>query len=75
MAESANEEQDATILNDAVTAMMQYPGEDRVVLYILSNSKQITIDMPFAVDFCSELQRRLEELLGPESITVEPAGA
>ena len=73
MEESANQEQDASLLQNTVEAMLEFPGEDRVLLNILSNSKHVRIDMPFAVKFCPELQQRLEELLGPESITVEPA--
>ena len=73
MEESANQEQDASLLQNTVEAMLEFPGEDRVLLNILSNSKQVRIDMPFAVKFCPELQQRLEELLGPESINVEPA--
>ena len=73
MEESANQEQDASLLQNTVEAMLEFPGEDRVLLNILSNSKQVCIDMPFAVKFCPELQQRLEELLGPESINVEPA--
>ena len=75
MAESANEEQDATLLQDAVQALLAHEGDDRVLLYILSDSKQVQIEMPFRVNFCPELQYRLEELLGPGSITVEPAVA
>ena len=72
MEESANQEQDASLLQNTVETMLEFPGEDRVLLNILSNSKQVRIDMPFAVKFCPELQQKLEELLGPESITVEP---
>ena len=74
MAESANLKQDEITLNDAVNAMMQFPGDDRVFLYILSNSKQVQIEMPFTIDFTSELQQQLEALLGPESISVIPNG-
>ena len=73
MEESANQEQDASLLQNTVEAMLEFPGEDRVLLNILSNSKQVRIDMPFTVKFCPELQQRLEELLGTESINVEPA--
>ena len=73
MEESANEEQDASLLQDTVSAMLEFPGEDRVLLNILSQTKRVRIDMPFAVKFCPELQQRLEEILDPESITIEPA--
>ena len=72
MEESDNQKQDAGLLQDTVAAMLEFPGDDRVLLNILSNSKQIRIDMPFAVKFCPELQKRLEELLGPEKVSVEP---
>ena len=73
MEESANQEQDASLLQNTVEAMLSFPGKTGLLLNILSNSKQVRIDMPFAVKFCPELQQRLEELLGPESINVEPA--
>ncbi len=73
MEESANQQQDASLLQDTVAAMLEFPGDDRVLLNILSNSKQVRIDMPFAVKFCPELQERLENLLGPERISVESA--
>ena len=71
MAESSNQEQDATLLQETVETMLEFPGEDRVLLNILSNSTQVRIDMPFAVKFCPELQSRLESLLGPESVSLE----
>ncbi len=74
MEETVNQQQDASLLQNTVEVMLEFPGEDRVLLNILSNSKQVRIDMPFAVKFCPELQERLEDLLGPERISVEPTG-
>ena len=70
MEESTDQEKDTQLLQNAVEALLEYPGEDKVHLNILSPSKQVRIDMPFTVKFCLELEGKLEDLLGPDKISV-----
>ena len=73
MQDSGNESKDAELFRTAVQAMMNHEGATRVLVNILSTTKHVTMDMPFAVKYCPELQQRLEELLGPGNVSIAPA--
>jgi len=51
--------------------MLEYPGQDKVNLEIRTGGRLVVMDLPVvSTGYCEELQKRLEELLGPGMVQV-----
>ena len=62
---------DAMLLREVIGVILEYPGRDRVNLDIRSPGRRVLLDMPVvSTGYCEPLNRRLEELLGADTVTV-----
>ncbi|MBM3943051.1 MAG: DNA polymerase III subunit alpha [SAR202 cluster bacterium] len=69
--ESGDASSDAHRLREAVRVMLEYPGQDKVNLEIRTGGRLVVMDLPVvSTGYCEELQKRLEELLGPGMVQV-----
>ncbi len=67
---------DTARVHDVVTALNDFPGDDRYELYVRNGHWEarlpLTVGRP-GVRFCAELQRQLEGILGPGAVEAIPA--
>ena len=72
LADSNDWKQDTQRLQEAVRALLEYPGSDRVNLEIATNGKLVRLDLPIVtIGYCDQLKQRLEQLLGTNLLRVE----
>ena len=69
--ESDDPAQDALLLREVIGVLLEYPGRDRVNLEIRTAGKRVLMDLPVvSTGYCPPLHERLEDLLGPDTVTV-----
>ena len=69
--ETADPQHDAMLLREVIGVILEYPGRDRVNLDIRSPGRRVLLDLPVvSTGYCEPLSRRLEELLGADTVTV-----
>ena len=62
---------DITRLKQLVSLLQQFPGKDEVILRIPDGEATLRLQMPnLSVNYCSELQQRLSELVGRDNLEV-----
>jgi DNA polymerase-3 subunit alpha len=65
---------DAHLLREVVRVLLEYPGKDRVHLVIHTGGRRVLMELPVvSTGYCEELKQRLEELLGPGTVTLQLA--
>lgn len=70
--ESDDPSHDAHLLREVIGVLLEYPGRDRVNLDIRTGEKRVRMDLPVvSTGYCEGLHSRLEELLGPDTVTVQ----
>ena len=70
--ESDDPSHDAHLLREVIGVLLEYPGRDRVNLDIRTGEKRVRMDLPVvSTGYCEGLHVRLEELLGPDTVTVQ----
>ena len=63
--------QDALLLREVIGVLLEHPGRDRVNLEIRTAGRKVLMDLPVvSTGYCPSLHERLEDLLGPDSVTV-----
>ena len=72
LSESAQPEEDAHLLREVLTLLLEFPGTDSVDLVIYSQGARYRLEMPIiTTNYCPELAERLGQLLGTqEAVTV-----
>ncbi len=66
-------EEDIERLRRVVETLKGHPGQDTVSLVVTAGVERTEMDMPgTTVDYCPGLAAQLEELVGPESLVLEP---
>jgi len=69
MVESDESEEDAHLLREAMGVLLEYSGDDKVHIDIISKGKRVRLDLPnVTTAYCAKLEERLEELLGAGSV-------
>jgi hypothetical protein len=69
MVESDDSEEDAHLLREAMGVLLEYPGEDKLQVDIITKGKRVRLDLPnVTTSHCAKLVERLDELLGAGSI-------
>ena len=69
--ESDDPVEDAHLLREVVQVLLEYPGGDRVNLEIHMKGRRVLMELPVvSVDYCEQLQARLEGLLGGNAVHV-----
>lgn len=65
LSETDKPEQDASLLRQVLVVLLNYPGNDKVDLLILSQGTKYRLEMPIiTTTFCPELAGQINELLG-----------
>jgi DNA polymerase-3 subunit alpha len=71
VSETDDPAQDALLLREVIGVILEYPGRDRVNLEIRTLGKKVLMDLPVvSTGYCPSLHERLEDLLGPDTVTV-----
>ena len=55
-------------LEDIVRLLLNYRGDDRLVLEVATDGRVVRLDMPFTVRPCEELTANLAELVGADNV-------
>ena len=72
MVESEDAGGDAHLLREAIRALLEYPGTDRVHVEISTAGKRVLMDLPIVTTrYCPELRQSLKELLGVDSLRLQ----
>ncbi len=72
--ETDNPLEDAHLLREVISLLLEYPGKDRVNLEIHTGGRRVVMDLPVvSTGYCEELRGRLEELLGANSVLLQGA--
>ena len=72
IAESDDPVEDAHLLREVISMLLEYPGKDRVNLEIHTGGRRVVMELPVvSTGYCEELRGRLEELLGDNSVLLQ----
>ena len=72
--ESDDPVEDAHLLREVISLLLEYPGKDRVNLEIHSGGRRVLMDLPVvSTGYCEDLRLRLENLLGSDSVLLQGA--
>ena len=70
--ESDDPLEDAHLLREVISLLLEYPGKDRVNLEIHTGGRRVLLDLPVvSTGYCEDLRGRLEELLGSNSVLLQ----
>ena len=70
--ESDDAIEDAHLLREVIQVLLEYPGKDRVHLEIYTGGRRVLMELPVvSTEYCSDLDQRLQELIGPNTVSVE----
>ena len=68
--------EDGHRLREAISLILEYPGQDRVHLDIHTNGSRVLLDFPMVTtEYCAELSDRVNALLGEGSVTFSGGAA
>ena len=69
ISESDDPVEDAHLLREVISLLLEYPGKDRVNLEIHTGGRRVVMDLPVvSTGYCEDLRLRLEGLLGSNSV-------
>ena len=72
--ESDDPVEDAHLLREVISLLLEYPGKDRVNLEIYTGGRRVVMDLPVvSTGYCEDLRLRLEGLLGSDSVLLQGA--
>ena len=72
--ESDDPVEDAHLLREVISLLLEYPGKDRVNLEIHTGGRRVLMDLPVvSTGYCEDLRHRLEDLLGSDSVLLQGA--
>jgi len=71
--ETSDSEHDIELLKKAMTLLLSYQGEDRVLFEVHTTNKPVVMKAPDPTSICKELCEGLEEILGSSSVRVDRA--
>jgi hypothetical protein len=70
--DSDNAIEDAHLLREVIQVLLEYPGKDRVNLQIHTSTRKVLMELPVvSTGYCSELNDRLERMLGVDSVALQ----
>ena len=74
ISESDDPIEDAHLLREVISMLLEYPGKDRVNLEIYTEGRRVVMDLPVvSTGYCDEMHQRLESLLGANSVLLQGA--
>ena len=66
--------EDAHLLREVISMLLEYPGKDRVNLEIYTEGRRVVMDLPVvSTGYCEDMRQRLEGLLGANSVLLQGA--
>ena len=72
MTESGDAALDASLLREAITALLDHPGEESTHLDIRTADGPVRVEMPaVSTGYTPGMVDRLEDILGPDSVRLE----
>jgi DNA polymerase-3 subunit alpha len=63
--------EDENYLREAMKLLLEYPGQEIVILEVDSQGKRVRLEAGVTTQFCAELHHSLEGLLGPGAVHIE----
>ena len=72
ISESDDPMEDAHLLREVISLLLEYPGKDRVNLEIYTGGRRVVLDLPVvSTGYCEDLKGRLEQMLGSNSVLLQ----
>jgi DNA polymerase-3 subunit alpha len=68
IAQSDRMEEDVTRLKDVMDALSRYPGQDIVVISVITPDESVNMKMPNTINYCPELAKEIDGILGENSL-------
>jgi DNA polymerase-3 subunit alpha len=66
--QSERTEEDVTRLKDVMDALARYPGQDTVLISIVTPDESVNMKMPNTINYCPELAKEIDGILGEHSL-------
>jgi DNA polymerase-3 subunit alpha len=66
-------EEDVTRLNQVMDILARYPGQDTVLLTIVTSEETIKMKLPNPISYCPELAQEIDSILGDNSLQLKDA--
>lgn len=66
--QSDRTEEDVTRLNQVMDVLARYPGQDTVLLSIVTPEEAVNMKMPNTINYCPELAKEIDNILGENSL-------
>jgi DNA polymerase-3 subunit alpha len=61
-------EEDVTRLNEVMDALSRYPGQDTVLISVVTPDESVNMKMPNTINYCPELAKEIDNILGENSL-------
>jgi DNA polymerase-3 subunit alpha len=61
-------EDDVTRLKEVMNALARYPGQDTVLISVVTPDESVNMKMPNTINYCPELAREIDGILGENSL-------
>ncbi len=61
-------EEDMSRLKDVMDAISRYPGEDTVLISVVTPDESVNMKIPNTINFCPELAKEIDGILGENSL-------
>jgi DNA polymerase-3 subunit alpha len=69
--QSEETEEDASRLNNVMDVLTRYPGQDTVLLNIVTTEETVNMKIPNTIKYCPELEKEIESILGDKSLRLK----
>jgi len=69
--QSDKTEEDVTRLNQVMDILARYPGQDNVLLTIVTSEETVNMKLPTMISYCPELIQEINSILGDNSSRLE----
>jgi len=71
IAQTDKTEEDVTRLNQVMDILNRYPGQDTVVLTIVTGEETVNMKLPNTINYCPELAQEADSILGDNSLKLK----
>jgi len=71
IAQSDETEEDVTRLNQVMDILARYPGQDTVLLTIVTTEETVSMKLPNTISYCPELAQEIDSILGGNSLRLK----
>src|SRR4030043_327063 len=71
IAQTDKTEEDVTRLNQVMDILTRYPGQDTVLLTIVTGEETVNMKLPNTINYCPELAREVDSILGDNGLRLK----